>query len=42
MKKELASGKPTPEDAKIFYNFAVNIFDEVCELLKISIEDIRS
>ena len=32
----LPYGKPTLEDAKEFYNFANNLFIEVCELLHVN------
>ena len=37
----LPDGKPTQVEAKEFCIFAKQIFDEVCELLAITIEDIR-
>ncbi|MCD6172184.1 MAG: HEPN domain-containing protein [Sulfurimonas sp.] len=37
----LPSGKPTQQEAKEFYDFAKQIFNEVGELLDVTIEDIR-
>ncbi len=37
----LPNGKPTLQDAQIFYDFANNIFKEVCILLNITIEDLK-
>ncbi|MEA1981992.1 MAG: HEPN domain-containing protein [Campylobacterota bacterium] len=38
----LPSGKPTHEEAKEFYDFAKQIFSEVCQLVNVTIEDIRT
>jgi len=32
----LPNGKPTLDDAKEFYNFAIDIFDNTCNMLKIN------
>lgn len=37
----LPHGKPTLADAKEFYEFALNVFDRVCNLLEIKMEDIK-
>lgn len=37
----LPHGKPTLEDAKGFYNFAIDIFNEVCTLLNIDPEEVK-
>ncbi len=36
----LPNGKPTPEEAKEFYEFAQNIFDKVCDILVIDKREI--
>lgn len=36
----LPNGKPTLEDAKEFYEFALDIFYQVCELLQIDPKDV--
>ena len=36
----LPNGKPTLEDAQEFYDFALEIFDEVCDILKINRKEI--
>ena len=36
----LPNGKPTLKEAKEFYDFANNIFNEVCDLLEITINDL--
>lgn len=38
----LPYGKPTLKDAKEFYEFAQDIFNQVCTLLNISIEEIKA
>jgi HEPN domain-containing protein len=38
----LPYGKPTPKDAKEFYSVADGIFMQVCTLLDISIDEIKS
>ena len=35
----LPHGKPTLEDAKEFYDFALEVFDKVCDMLDISKEE---
>ena len=37
----LPYGKPTLEDAKEFYEFALDIFDRVCKLLNIDPEEVK-
>ena len=37
----LPNGKPTLEDAKEFYEFALDIFNRVCNLLEIDPEEIK-
>jgi len=37
----LPYGKPTLEDAKEFYEFALSVFEKVCEILKTDKEDLR-
>ena len=37
----LPHGKPTLEDAKEFYEFAQDIFNRVCTLLNIDLEDVK-
>ena len=37
----LPNGKPTLEDAKEFYEFALDIFNRVCKLLEINPEDLK-
>ena len=37
----LPNGKPTLEDAKEFYEFALDIFDRVCKLLEIDPEETK-
>jgi HEPN domain-containing protein len=37
----LPYGKPTLEDAKEFYKFAMSVFDKVCEILDIEKESLR-
>ncbi len=37
----LPNGKPTLEDAKEFYKFALEIFSEVCTILEIDPEDVK-
>ena len=36
----LPHGKPTLEDAKEFYDFALEVFDKVCDMLDISKEEL--
>jgi len=36
----LPSGKPTLEEAREFYDFAKQIFNEVCKSLGATVEDI--
>ena len=36
----LPYGKPTTEDAKEFYEFALNIFDKVCKILDIDKKEV--
>jgi len=38
----LPSGKPTHDEAEEFYKFARQIFDEVCEVVNITINEIRA
>lgn len=38
----LPYGKPTMEDAKKFYNFTNKIFYQVCSLLEISMDEIKT
>ena len=35
----LPNGKPTKEDAKMFYDFAIMIFSKICDLLSIDKKD---
>jgi len=37
----LPHGKPTIEDAKEFYEFAIDIFDQVCTILKIDPQEVK-
>ncbi len=37
----LPYGKPTTEDAQQFFDFTQNIFDEICTLLHLSVDEIR-
>jgi len=37
----LPNGKPTLEDAKEFYEFAMDTFDRVCRLLEINQEEVK-
>jgi len=37
----LPNGKPTLEDTREFYEFAVDIFTEVCTILEIDTEDLK-
>lgn len=37
----LPSGKPTQLEAQEFYDFAKQIFNEVCKLVNVTIDDIR-
>lgn len=37
----LPCGKPTLEDAKVFYDFAMMVFDKVCDLLGIDKESLK-
>jgi len=37
----LPNGKPTLEDAKEFYEFALDIFNRVCKLLEINPEELK-
>lgn len=37
----LPNGKPTLQDAQEFYNFAKDIFYQVCELLEITTKDLQ-
>jgi len=38
----LPHGKPALQDAEEFYNMAKNIFEQVCKLLSVTIEDITA
>lgn len=38
----LPHGKPTLQDAEDFYNYAQEVFKEVCTLLNISIDEIKA
>ena len=38
----LPYGKPTLEDAKEFYDFALYVFREVCKILKIDTQDVTN
>ena len=38
----LPNGKPTLEDAKEFYEFATDIFNQVCKLLNIDPEEVKN
>jgi HEPN domain-containing protein len=37
----LPYGKPTLEDAKEFYDFAIMIFEKVCQLLEVDIKEVE-
>ena len=37
----LPYGQPTLNDAKLFYNYALEIFEEVCKELKIDVKSIK-
>ena len=37
----LPYGKPTLEDAKEFYNFALEVFEEVCNILDIKLSEVK-
>jgi len=37
----LPCGKPTLEDAKVFYDFAMMVFDKVCDLLGVNKESLK-
>ncbi len=37
----LPYGKPTLEDAKEFYEFALTVFDKVCNILDIDKEELK-
>ncbi len=37
----LPNGKPTLQDAKEFYNFAKDIFNQVCKLLEITTKELQ-
>ena len=37
----LPYGKPTLEDAKEFYNFALEVFEEVCNILNIKLSEVK-
>jgi HEPN domain-containing protein len=37
----LPYGKPTLEDSKEFYGFAINVFDKVCEILGIDNDELK-
>jgi len=37
----LPNGKPTLEDAKEFYEFALDIFNRVCKLLNVDPEELK-
>jgi len=37
----LPHGKPTLEDAQEFYDFAVDIFNQVCNILNIDPEEVK-
>ncbi len=38
----LPNGKPTLEDARRFYEFAIDIFDRVCGLLEIIQKEVKN
>ena len=38
----LPYGKPTLEDAREFYEFAISVFEKVCDILKIDKSEIVS